>query len=209
MYPNAFDYSQKSPAEVLPSDAHAVYAAQNAYRECVKACIGILRMHGFTYLDKQEISFSGFAFSLENALHDAVCTEIKNLEEEGFDLTVRGDDHKDFFDGQYKRLKEKPNSPLPIPSKSISFPVLIGSDLLFFEDFIEAAAFMEQLNPQFYDFAEEWVEHAGDAKIFGKYFENRRIETRIVRKQVFVRHLRSICDVLEVKIHRPIFSAKL
>lgn len=90
------------------ADMESVETAQAAYRECVIACIQIFKKRGITYLSKEDVSWLGFAMGIEDTLRDAVKVEIKNLEDEGVDLTIRGDDCDKFFAEQYTILKAKP-----------------------------------------------------------------------------------------------------
>lgn len=90
------------------ADMESVENAQAAYRECVAACIQIFKKREITYLSKNDVSRLGFASGIENTLFEAVKVEILNLEDEGVDLDIRGDDCDKFFAEQYAILKHKP-----------------------------------------------------------------------------------------------------
>lgn len=103
------NYSSADTLEdIYPSDAASIRNAQDAYRECVEATIDILKRRGITYVTKEDVSWLGFANGLEDVLESAVKQEIKNFDEIGFDVNIRGDDHVYFFDRMYAKLKEKP-----------------------------------------------------------------------------------------------------
>ncbi len=89
------------------TDMEAVENAQAAYRECVAACIQIFKKRGITYLSKSDVSRLGFSMQIEDTLRDAVKVELDNLEDEGVDVDIRGDDCDKFFAEQYAILKSK------------------------------------------------------------------------------------------------------
>lgn len=96
--------------DMFPADFDAVRNAQEAYRECVRACIGILKNRCITSLSKEEISWLGVSSSLEDVLQSFVSDELANLNESGVCLNIRGDDHAQFFDEMYSLLKGKEKS---------------------------------------------------------------------------------------------------
>src|SRR5690348_2047295 len=101
----AFDRHMSAPEDVLPTDAARLGKAQDAYRECVEACIAVFKKRGFTYLSKEDVSHLGFASGIEDVLADEVSSEISNIEDEGFTVSVRGDDHEAFFARMFALLK--------------------------------------------------------------------------------------------------------
>ncbi len=108
---NADNY-WSSAEDVLPADHDSIMNARAAYEECVRACVQVFKKHGFTYLSKEDVSWLGFANSIESTLEECVKQEIKNFEERGIDMTVRPDNHQELFDGLYAELKAKP-APTP------------------------------------------------------------------------------------------------
>lgn len=103
--PADIDRNQASPEDVLPCDAEDVYSAQTAYREIVRFAVLTFKRLGITHLASEDISWLGFPMGLEDVLHEAVRPQLRNLEEAGFDIDIRGDDHRNFFEEMYATLK--------------------------------------------------------------------------------------------------------
>jgi hypothetical protein len=131
------------PEDKNPLEAAAVYNAQEAYQECVEACIEVFRKRGIRKLDKQDVSWLGFASGIESVLESYVQSELNTLEEAGFSLTIHGDEHEEFstrmlqrlsvYGGtpesieactkQMKRAQHSTQSPLPDLLMDMIFPV--------------------------------------------------------------------------------------
>ena len=93
--------------DILPADAKAIYNAMHAYRECAEAIAVILKRRGFTGLSREDVSWLGFAQSVEQTLEEQVKQNIKNFEDMGIEVTIRDDDHQKLFDDLFAYIKGK------------------------------------------------------------------------------------------------------
>lgn len=105
---SAFERHYRQPEDVLPADAENVYSAQACYRECMEACVKILKEHGFTSLKYDQVRW--LCSGVDEALSDAVESELANFSQLGMELSVQDDDHKQFIDKMYALLKEAPHA---------------------------------------------------------------------------------------------------
>lgn len=99
--------------DISLADAKAVSNAQEAYRECVEACISIFKRRGITNLSASDLTHAGFAMGIEDVLEDSVRRSIEYFTDLGYDVTIRDDDHQAFFRRMSDMLKGKGTRPVP------------------------------------------------------------------------------------------------